>query len=193
MQVSHAAQELILFSRADLERSIPSMLDGLKPGQRKILFGCFKRNLTKDIKVLLIILLWRQFEAACILDCLPAACPVSCTDSNHGRCSCCPMLQLHTQRHVCVSTVRPSVIGTACYGTGEPAGWLRIRALSIPPWRCESDLHHCGHGAVLCGQQQCEPVVSIRSTSVLSDACLPSPMLPPPPLVQTFWHTAGAA
>ena len=40
-----------MFSRADLERSIPSMLDGLKPGQRKILFGCFKRNLTKDIKV----------------------------------------------------------------------------------------------------------------------------------------------
>lgn len=46
-------QELILFSRADLERSIPSMLDGLKPGQRKILFGCFKRNLSKDIKVIL--------------------------------------------------------------------------------------------------------------------------------------------
>ena len=46
-----AVQELILFSRADLERSIPSMLDGLKPGQRKILFGCFKRNLSKDIKV----------------------------------------------------------------------------------------------------------------------------------------------
>ena len=45
-------QELILFSRADLERSIPSMLDGLKPGQRKILFGCFKRNLSKDIKVI---------------------------------------------------------------------------------------------------------------------------------------------
>ncbi|DBB17682.1 TPA: hypothetical protein ACH3X3_002722 [Trebouxia sp. C0006] len=44
-------KELILFSRADLERSIPSMLDGLKPGQRKILFGCFKRNLSKDIKV----------------------------------------------------------------------------------------------------------------------------------------------
>jgi DNA topoisomerase-2 len=44
-------QELILFSRADLDRSIPSMLDGLKPGQRKILFACFKRNLKKDIKV----------------------------------------------------------------------------------------------------------------------------------------------
>ena len=37
-------QELILFSRADLERSIPSMVDGLKPGQRKILLACFKRN-----------------------------------------------------------------------------------------------------------------------------------------------------
>lgn len=44
-------QELILFSRADLDRSIPSMLDGLKPGQRKILYACFKRNLKKDIKV----------------------------------------------------------------------------------------------------------------------------------------------
>eukprot|EP00983_Pelagomonas_calceolata_P087397 1156951-Pelagomonas_calceolata.AAC.4 len=44
-------QELILFSRADLERSIPSMVDGLKPGQRKIMFASFKRNLSKDIKV----------------------------------------------------------------------------------------------------------------------------------------------
>ena len=44
-------QELILFSRADLERSIPSMVDGLKPGQRKILFCCFKRNIRKDVKV----------------------------------------------------------------------------------------------------------------------------------------------
>lgn len=44
-------KELILFSRADLERSIPSIVDGLKPGQRKILFCAFKRNLKKDIKV----------------------------------------------------------------------------------------------------------------------------------------------
>ena len=44
-------QELILFSRADLERSIPCMVDGLKPGQRKIMFACFKRNLKSDIKV----------------------------------------------------------------------------------------------------------------------------------------------
>ncbi|XP_057870528.2 DNA topoisomerase 2 [Cryptomeria japonica] len=44
-------KELILFSRADLQRSIPSMVDGLKPGQRKILFCCFKRNFVKQAKV----------------------------------------------------------------------------------------------------------------------------------------------
>jgi DNA topoisomerase-2 len=44
-------KELILFSRADLERSIPNIMDGLKPGQRKIMFACFKRNLKNDIKV----------------------------------------------------------------------------------------------------------------------------------------------
>ncbi|GMH34212.1 hypothetical protein BSKO_02046 [Bryopsis sp. KO-2023] len=38
-------KELILFSRADVGRSIPSMLDGFKPAQRKILYCCFKRNL----------------------------------------------------------------------------------------------------------------------------------------------------
>uniref|UniRef100_A0ACD5YXT2 Uncharacterized protein n=1 Tax=Avena sativa TaxID=4498 RepID=A0ACD5YXT2_AVESA len=44
-------KELILFSMADLERSIPSMVDGLKPGQRKILFCSFKRNFVKEAKV----------------------------------------------------------------------------------------------------------------------------------------------
>lgn len=44
-------KELILFSIADCERSIPSVIDGFKPGQRKIIFSCFKRNLTKTIKV----------------------------------------------------------------------------------------------------------------------------------------------
>ncbi|KAJ3046795.1 DNA topoisomerase 2 [Rhizophlyctis rosea] len=45
-------KELVLFSMADNVRSIPSLVDGLKPGQRKILFSCFKRNLTKqEIKV----------------------------------------------------------------------------------------------------------------------------------------------
>ena len=36
---------------ADNIRSIPSMVDGFKPGQRKVLFGCFKRKLKKEIKV----------------------------------------------------------------------------------------------------------------------------------------------
>lgn len=44
-------KELILFSMADNVRSIPSVLDGFKPGQRKVLYGCFKRNLKSEIKV----------------------------------------------------------------------------------------------------------------------------------------------
>ncbi|KIW66149.1 hypothetical protein, variant [Phialophora macrospora] len=44
-------RELILFSMADNIRSIPSVVDGLKPGQRKVMYACFKRNLKKDMKV----------------------------------------------------------------------------------------------------------------------------------------------
>ena len=44
-------KELILFSMADNVRSIPSVCDGLKPGQRKVVWGCFKRKLKKEIKV----------------------------------------------------------------------------------------------------------------------------------------------
>lgn len=44
-------KELILFSMADNLRSIPSIVDGLKPGQRKVMYACFKRNLVKDKKV----------------------------------------------------------------------------------------------------------------------------------------------
>jgi DNA topoisomerase-2 len=44
-------KELILFSRADLLRSIPSMVDGFKPSQRKVMYSCFKRKLKSDIKV----------------------------------------------------------------------------------------------------------------------------------------------
>ncbi|KAJ3158974.1 DNA topoisomerase 2 [Geranomyces michiganensis] len=45
-------KELILFSMADNVRSIPSVVDGFKPGQRKVIFSCFKRNLTKaELKV----------------------------------------------------------------------------------------------------------------------------------------------
>ena len=47
-------QELKLFSYADLERSIPNIVDGFKPSIRKILYACFLRKLnTKkdEIKV----------------------------------------------------------------------------------------------------------------------------------------------
>lgn len=43
--------ELILFSQADNIRSIPSAVDGFKPGHRKIIFACFKRKLRAEIKV----------------------------------------------------------------------------------------------------------------------------------------------
>jgi DNA topoisomerase II len=36
-------QELVNFSIADLERSIPNIMDGLKPSQRKVLYGCIKK------------------------------------------------------------------------------------------------------------------------------------------------------
>jgi DNA topoisomerase-2 len=61
-------KELILFSRADNMRSIPCVVDGLKPGQRKVsflsiislllncvpfkvLFACFKKKLKNEMKV----------------------------------------------------------------------------------------------------------------------------------------------
>ena len=45
-------KELIHFSNEDLSRSIPSIIDGLKISQRKILYGSFLRGLDKDeIKV----------------------------------------------------------------------------------------------------------------------------------------------
>jgi DNA topoisomerase-2 len=44
-------KELILFSQADNIRSIPNLYDGFKPSQRKVLFGCFLRNLKNEMKV----------------------------------------------------------------------------------------------------------------------------------------------
>jgi len=44
-------KDLIHFSYYNLERSIPSVMDGLKTSQRKILFAAFKRNLTQEIRV----------------------------------------------------------------------------------------------------------------------------------------------
>ncbi len=44
-------KELKHFSYYDNIRSIPSLIDGLKPSQRKVLYSAFKKNLTTDIKV----------------------------------------------------------------------------------------------------------------------------------------------
>jgi DNA topoisomerase-2 len=44
-------KELVLFSNLDNERSIPSIVDGFKPGQRKVMFTCLKRNDKREVKV----------------------------------------------------------------------------------------------------------------------------------------------
>src|SRR5210317_1431266 len=44
-------KDLVNFSLADLKRSIAHMCDGLKPSQRKVMYSCFKKNLTNEMKV----------------------------------------------------------------------------------------------------------------------------------------------
>jgi DNA topoisomerase-2 len=44
-------KEFILFSGSDCERSIPHIMDGFKPSQRKVLYACIKRRLKDEIKV----------------------------------------------------------------------------------------------------------------------------------------------
>ena len=44
-------KEFIHFSKYDCDRSIPKLMDGFKISLRKIMYACFKKNLTKEIKV----------------------------------------------------------------------------------------------------------------------------------------------
>lgn len=44
-------KDLVIFSCSDCERSIPSVMDGLKPGQRKVIYTCFVRNDKREVKV----------------------------------------------------------------------------------------------------------------------------------------------
>jgi DNA topoisomerase-2 len=44
-------RDMANFSVEDIKRSIPHVADGLKPSQRKVIYACLKRNLTKDAKV----------------------------------------------------------------------------------------------------------------------------------------------
>ncbi len=44
-------KEMIHFSISDNIRSLPNVIDGLKPSQRKVLHACFKRKLKSEIKV----------------------------------------------------------------------------------------------------------------------------------------------
>lgn len=50
--VSHFVnKELILFSIEDCERSIPAMMDGFKPSQRKVIYGAMLKNTKDEMKV----------------------------------------------------------------------------------------------------------------------------------------------
>ena len=44
-------KELIHYSDYNVHRSVPHIMDGLKPSQRKILYACFKRKLKSEIRV----------------------------------------------------------------------------------------------------------------------------------------------
>jgi DNA topoisomerase-2 len=44
-------KDLIHFSKYDCERSVPCIVDGYKPSQRKVLYGALLRNLKKSVKV----------------------------------------------------------------------------------------------------------------------------------------------
>jgi DNA topoisomerase-2 len=44
-------KDLVNFSLADLKRSIAHVADGLKPSQRKVMYSCFQKNLTAEMKV----------------------------------------------------------------------------------------------------------------------------------------------
>lgn len=48
---SFVHKDLVLFSMEDVVRSIPSVIDGLKPSQRKVMYACLKRNLRQEIRV----------------------------------------------------------------------------------------------------------------------------------------------
>jgi DNA topoisomerase-2 len=49
--VDFVNKELVLFSQASNVRAIPSLLDGLKPSQRKVLYVVLKNKIFKEIKV----------------------------------------------------------------------------------------------------------------------------------------------
>merc|ERR1719215_1143469 len=44
-------KELVQFAKYDTSRSVPSVVDGFKPSQRKVAFAAFKKKLKNDIKV----------------------------------------------------------------------------------------------------------------------------------------------
>ena len=140
-------QELILFSRADLERSIPSMVDGLKPGQRKIMYCCFKRNIRKDVKARACL------APACPLMPAPMCMQVSCSrQERYGRQDmvhlllCCAgaewmmSMSIGTGRHccyICCSVVQQRLDDVRDLGNRK--GCFHVRACGRILMGCPAD------------------------------------------------------
>ncbi len=154
------------------------MLDGLKPGQRKILFGCFKRNLSKDIKVIYCLTTLHHVHDDCTRQLLNEQCCTLCAPHHdhwpHAEAifqlllSCNAQIRMQfafvVQMALALSCVDIQMC-TICCDAGESVGRLCVGALSIPPWRCQPYLHHSGHGTELCWQQQHQLAVPFRSAS----------------------------
>lgn len=93
-------KDLIQFSNYDNVRSIPNIMDGLKPSQRKVLYTAFKRNITKEIKV-------AQFSASV----------AELTAYHHGEASLCSTIVNMAQNYT----------GTNNINLLEPCGNFGLR------------------------------------------------------------------
>lgn len=49
--VNFINNQLKEYSKANVARSVPNLMDGFKPSQRKIMYACFKRKLYEELKV----------------------------------------------------------------------------------------------------------------------------------------------
>lgn len=160
------------------------MVDGLKPGQRKILYACFKRNLKSDIKV-------RRVDAG--LNCLavmshdPATHSVPWTPPAwHGTS--------HLRAQFVTQTPPTTLAPFPPSLAGGPTRGLRRRALGLPPRRGLIAGHHRGPGPGFHRLQQHQPACApgwVRGCFTAQHPPSPcprlvvSPPLPAPPQVNS--------
>ena len=97
-------RELILFAVAHNRRNIPSVVDGLKLVQRKILYCCLKLNLTMDIQIVTVCTHVKM-----------------CTSYHHGETSMSSAIVLMARDYVGSNNL-PLLGGEGQYGTRLAGG-----------------------------------------------------------------------